>query len=94
MPSHASHPRLSLPFLHRPRRARKALEMAFSRARYYGDPKYETKVLIFFNIITFRGGYKLVTCYVLLAKKPETVPQMIPNFKGGFKSGPRSRGAD
>ena len=36
----------------------------------------------------------LVTCYVLLAKKSGTVPQMIPNFKGGFRGGPRDRGAD
>ena len=36
----------------------------------------------------------LVTSDVLLAKKPGTKPQMIPNFKGGFRSGPRSRGAE
>ena len=35
-----------------------------------------------------------VTCDVLLAKKPGTKPQMIPNFKGGFRSGPRGRGAE
>ena len=34
----------------------------------------------------------LVTCDVLLAKKPGAKPQMIPNFKGGFRSGPRGRG--
>ena len=34
----------------------------------------------------------LVTCYVLLAKKSGTVPQMIPNFKGGFRGGSRGRG--
>ena len=44
--------------------------------------------------ITYRGGYMLVTCDVLLAKKPGTKPQMIPNFKGGFRSGPRGRGAE
>ena len=36
----------------------------------------------------------LVTCYVLLAKKSGTIPQMIPNFKGGFRGGPRDRGAE
>ena len=36
----------------------------------------------------------LVTCYVLLAKMSGTVPQMIPNFKGGFRGGPRDRGAE
>ena len=35
-----------------------------------------------------------VTCDVLLAKKPGTKPQMIPSFKGGFRSGPRGRGAE
>ena len=45
-------------------------------------------------IITYRGGYMLVTCDVLLAKKPGAKPQMIPNFKGGFRSGPRGRGAE
>ena len=45
-------------------------------------------------IITYRGGYMLVTCDVLLAKKPGTKPQTIPNFKGGFRSGPRGRGAE
>ena len=38
LPSH-SFPSLPSPFLHPPRRARKALEMAFSRARYSGGPK-------------------------------------------------------
>ena len=36
----------------------------------------------------------LVTCYVLLAKKSGTIPQMIPNFKGGFRGRPRDRGAE
>ena len=31
----------------------------------------------------------LVTCYVLLAKTLGTVTQMIPNLKGGFRSGPK-----
>ena len=96
LPSHAF-PYLPSPILHPPRRARKALEVAFSRARYYGGPKlliFQTEVLISFNIITYRarGGSMLVTCDVLLVKKAGTKPQMTPNFKGGFRSGPRGRG--
>ena len=51
LPSH-SFPSLPSPFLHPPRRARKALEMAFSRARYSGGPK-----LLSFSD---RGAYHLL----------------------------------
>ena len=94
LPSHAFNS-LPSPFLHPPRRARKALEMAFSRARYSGGPK----------LLSFSDrGANLIEHYHLLwwlylsnllrfaCEKPETVPQMIPNFKGGFRSGPRGRG--
>ena len=83
-------PLLPSPFLHRPRRARKALTGTLLRWSKIRD----NKVLIFSNILTSRGGYMLVTCYVLLAKKSGTVPQMIPNFKGGFRGGPRDQGAE
>ena len=53
-------PPLPSPFLHPPRRARKALEIALSWARYPGGPKlstFQTEVPILLKIVIYCGGY-------------------------------------
>ena len=53
-------PPLPSAFLHPPRRARKALEIAFSWARYSGGPKlsiFQTEVPILLKIVIYCGGY-------------------------------------
>ena len=62
LPFHTSPPPLLSPplFLHPPRRARKALEIAFSWARYSGGPKlsiFQTEVPILLKIVIYCGGY-------------------------------------
>ena len=87
LPSHASPPPPPLPppsLLRPPRRPEK-------RLRWLSQGHVTTVVRncwffgqkCFFNIIIYRGGYMLVTCYFLLAKKLGTVPQMIPNLGVG-----------
>jgi len=52
-------PPLPSAFLHLPRRARKALEMAFSWARYSGGPKlliFQAEVPILLKIVIYCGG--------------------------------------
>ena len=56
----SSPPSLPSPFLHPPRRGRKALEIAFSWARYSGGPKlliFQTEVPVLLNIVIYCGGY-------------------------------------
>ena len=53
-------PPLPSPFLHPPRRTRKALEIAFSWAPYSGGPKlliFQTEVPILLKIVIYCGGY-------------------------------------
>ena len=53
-------PPLPSPLLHPPRRDRKALEVASSRARYSGGPKlliFQTEVPGLLNIVIYFGGY-------------------------------------
>ena len=53
-------PPLPSPFLYPPHRARKALQIAFSWARYSGGPKlsiFQTEVPILLKIVIYCGGY-------------------------------------